>query len=149
MTQGDPEDVVQAAEAYFKKFEIKALLTQILVKLGEERPEDPAKAIRSHLESELRPEKEGSPNHAQLSKDDVPDEEHDADTSLFQAACSCHGRVTGYQTVSKSLAANSRQVDLMRVLVNEKLPGEDESGEDLSTRHWLQPHFSFFCPLSL
>lgn len=39
--------------------------------------------------------------------------------------------------------------DLMRVLVNEKLPGKDqESGEDLSTRHWLQPRFYFFCLLS-
>ena len=32
---GKEMDVVQAAEAYFKKFEIKSLLTQILIKLGD------------------------------------------------------------------------------------------------------------------
>ena len=53
--KGVEMDVVEAADAYFKKFEIKSLLTQILIKLGEEQPEDPAQAIRAHLEvSELR-----------------------------------------------------------------------------------------------
>lgn len=115
MTQGsdkevrDPEeDVVQAAEAYFKKFEIKALLTQILVKLGEERPEDPAKAIRSHLELSERQRKEGSegsPNRCsaltKVGTDLVPDEEHDADTSLFQAP----GHGVKQHTVAQSSTA--------------------------------------------
>eukprot|EP00435_Cladocopium_sp_Y103_P030446 s497_g7.t1 len=100
------EDVVEKADAYFKKFEIKSLLTQILIKLGEERPEDPAQAIRAHLEvSELGALGAG----AVIQPVPDADEEHDADESLFQ--------------------------DLLRVLVNEKLPGKDrESGEDLSKR---------------
>lgn len=104
--KGVEMDVVEAADAYFKKFEIKSLLTQILIKLGEEQPEDPAQAIRAHLEvSELRAGTGG----AVVQPVPDADEEHDADESLFQ--------------------------DLLRVLVHEKLPGKDrEGGEDLSKR---------------
>ena len=78
-------DVVEAADAYFKKFEIKSLLTQILIKLGEERPEDPASAIRAHLE--LSERGLGSTSTPAANESIVPDadEEHDDDDSLFQA----------------------------------------------------------------
>ena len=81
---GKEMDVVQAAEAYFKKFEIKSLLTQILIKLGEEQPDDPAAAIRAHLEVSEHPIVGKS---VPISDSAFPaaDEEHDADDTLFQA----------------------------------------------------------------
>jgi len=106
---GKEMDVVQAAEAYFKKFEIKSLLTQILIKLGEEQPDDPAAAIRAHLEVSTLP-MVGKSVPISDSVLLAADEEHDADDSLFQ-------------------------VDLVRVLVNEKLPDKDnDTGADLSQR---------------
>lgn len=81
---GKEMDVVQAAEAYFKKFEIKSLLTQILIKLGEEQPDDPAAAIRAHLEVSTLP-MVGKSVPISDSVLLAADEEHDADDSLFQA----------------------------------------------------------------
>ena len=102
--KGVEMDVVEAADAYFKKFEIKSLLTQILIKLGEEQPEDPARAIRAHLEvTELGAGTAG----AVVQPVPDADEEHDADESLFQA-CYFLRCLTGLKYVYGRAYLNSR-----------------------------------------
>ena len=88
--KGVEMDVVEAADAYFKKFEIKSLLTQILIKLGEEQPEDPAQAIRAHLEVSEHSSLGALGGGAVVQPVPDADEEHDADESLFQACYICH-----------------------------------------------------------
>ena len=80
-------DVVKAAEAYFKKFNIRSLLTQLLVKLGREQPDDPVNAIRNYLDSQVVQDSANSKTDIKdhLASSASPDEEHDADDSLLQA----------------------------------------------------------------
>ncbi|CAK9014984.1 Hypothetical protein SCF082_LOCUS12561 [Durusdinium trenchii] len=115
MRRYEEVDVVKAAEVYFKKFDIRSLLTEILIKLGREQPQDPVNAIRAQLDAKLAKQDRTGPHDIEhlpsCSSPVVPDadEEHDADDTLLQ-------------------------VDLLQLLIYENFPAKGNAGENLSRR---------------
>eukprot|EP00930_Biecheleria_cincta_P026325 TRINITY_DN18571_c0_g1_i1.p1 TRINITY_DN18571_c0_g1~~TRINITY_DN18571_c0_g1_i1.p1 ORF type:complete len:505 (+),score=84.50 TRINITY_DN18571_c0_g1_i1:33-1517(+) len=114
-----PEEVMRDAETYFMQYQIRALLTSLLVELAREKPKDPVASIQSYLASGrycLEGKKKSPDPPPEESPQAEVQEERDTDESLLQ-------------------------VDLLRLLAQERLPPgksgkpvPDGPGEDFSQR---------------